>query len=169
MARRLPANVKTVLVISVNAPIPIHRATGDLSTQSSHDSIAVAHNMKAKVGINVLRAKVPDLMGKGLSQRDAWAFTEMAAAIRSTSAPMAVNTPIASMASAAVDPKGTESNIGIIARATVFGRALANIWRIGQDPSPESDPVGTGVSTLRRRGTYRELSYISSGGVLGSK
>jgi hypothetical protein len=69
----------------------------------------------------------------------------MAAATSSTSAPMAVKNPIASMVSAAVDPNGTDSKTGIIARAIVFGRALANIWRTGHDPSAESDPVGIGV------------------------
>jgi hypothetical protein len=61
------------------------------------------------------------------------------------SAPIVVSNPIATMVSAAVDPMGTESKIGIIKREIVFGLALANIWRTGQDPSAASDPVGIGV------------------------
>ena len=169
MAKRLPATVTIMLAASVRTPIATHRTAGDPSTQVSHDSITVAQNMNARAGANVLRAMRPESIGRGLSQRDALALTNMAAAIRSTSAPMDVSSPIASITSAAADPSGTESNIGIIAVATVFGRALPNIWRIGQVPSAESDPVGIGVLARRRCGTYRELSYISSCLVGGSK
>src|ERR1700730_3913868 len=158
MARTLPVTATIALALSVRTPVAIHRATGDPSTHISHDPIAVVQNMNARGGINVVRAKRPGPSGSGLSQRDALALTEMAAATRSTSAPMAVSNPIASIASAAVEPSGTESKIGIIARAIVFGRALANIWRNGQDPCAESDPRGIGVSARRRCGTYRELS-----------
>src|ERR1700737_4575037 len=140
MAKRLPATAKIILATSVRTPVATHRATDDPSTQISHASIAVTQNMNARAGINVLRAKRPEPSGRGLSQRDALALTDMVAATRSTSAPMAVSNPIASIASAAVAPSGTESNIGIIARAIVFGRALPNIWRTGQNPSAESDP-----------------------------
>jgi hypothetical protein len=82
---------------------------------------------------------------------------------------MAASNPIATIASAAADPSGTKSKTGMMARVTVFGRAPANIWRTGQDPSAESDPVGTGALTRRRCGTYREPSYISSCLAAGSK
>jgi hypothetical protein len=145
MAKRPPATATIILATSVRTPVAILRTTGDPITQISHDSIAVVQNMNARAGINVLLAKRPESSGRGLSQRDALALTEMAAATSSTRTPMAVRNPIASITSAAVDPSGTESKTGIIARAIVFGRALANICRTGHDPSAESDPVGIGV------------------------
>src|SRR6202041_2473243 len=162
MAKRLPETARIELATAVAAPIAAHRAIGDPSTQINHDSIAVTQSTSERTGINVIRAKRAARSGRGLSQRDASALTAMVAATRSTSAPMAVSNPIVSMASAALDPSGTQSKMGIIARAIVFGRAFANIRRTGQDPSAESDPVGMDVSARRRCGTYREPSYISS-------
>jgi hypothetical protein len=109
MAKRLPETARIVLATAVAAPIATHRATGDPSTQISHDSIAVTQSTSERAGINVIRAKRPERSGRGLSQRDASALTDMIAATRSTSAPMAISNPIASITSAAIDPSGTQN------------------------------------------------------------
>ncbi len=146
-----------------------HRRPASVMIQRSHVAISAAAAITASGRVSRRRASRARGSGNGCSQRRLSLLTRMIAETNSNTAPSTAHIAMSNIAASAVDPSGIVNKIGSTARLTAFGRALANICRIGHWPSADSEGAGGLAPRTRGRGTYRDPGGTSVGFGAGTK